>query len=81
MDQVFNWLTDKLGFIVDTVMVMLPDSPFVMLQRSASVNQVIGIVNWIVPFSQMVAILQVWLTAVAVYYVYQIILRWAKAVE
>lgn len=81
MDQIFNWLTDKLGIIVDTIMVMLPDSPFVMLQRSASVNQVIGIVNWIVPFSQMVAILQVWLTAVAVYYVYQIILRWAKAVE
>lgn len=81
MEAIFNWITDKLDYILAAVLVMLPDSPFIMLEKSSEINAVLGFVNWVVPLSEMVAILQLWIVAITVFYVYQLILRWAKAIE
>jgi len=81
MESIFNWLTSKLAYVVDFIMMMLPDSPFTMLSKDADIQQVLGWLNWIIPVSSMVAILEVWLTAIAIFYVYQLILRWSKAIE
>jgi len=81
MESIFNWLTSKLAYVVDFIMMMLPDSPFVALSKDADIQQVLGWLNWIIPVSSMVAILEVWLTAIAIFYVYQLILRWSKAIE
>ena len=38
-------------------------------------------VNWFVPVNSFVSILETWLVAVGIYYVYQIVLRWIKVIE
>lgn len=37
--------------------------------------------NWFVPVGTFVGILETWLAGVAIYYVYQIVLRWVKVIE
>lgn len=45
------------------------------------VGQWLGILNWFVPVGTILNILQLWLSAIAVYYIYQILLRWIKVIE
>lgn len=67
------------------VLGLLPESPFTMildsLAPSGEIADWLGVVNWFVPIYSFVAILEVWLAAVAVYYVYQAVLRWLGAIE
>jgi len=81
VETIFNWLTSKIAYVINSIMIILPDSPFVMLSRDADIMQILGWVNWVIPVGEMIAILEAWLVAVALFYVYQLILRWAKAIE
>jgi hypothetical protein len=81
MNAIFNWITDKLLYIISVVLSVLPDSPFIMLERDADIMNVLGYINWVFPVSEMLAIFQIWLSAITVFYAYQLILRWAKAIE
>ena len=38
-------------------------------------------VNWFIPINTFIGILEGWLSCVAVYYVYQVVLRWIKVIE
>lgn len=40
-----------------------------------------GWLNWIFPIQAMMHVAGLWLTAIAIFYVYQIILRWLKVIE
>jgi len=81
INSIFNWFSDKISYILQAILLLLPDSPFVALSKDADIQQVLGWLNWFIPVSQMVAILEVWLVAVALFYVYQMILRFAKVIE
>lgn len=67
------------------VLGFLPDSPFSgtldSLAANTQVRQMLGMVNWFIPIYLFVPILTAWLAGVAVYYVYQIVLRWLRAIE
>lgn len=66
------------------VLSFLPSSPFAVLNELAANGQIVewlGYVNWFVPVYTFVAILEVWLLGIAIYYVWQVVLRWLKAVE
>lgn len=66
------------------ILSLLPDSPFKILDDLAATGQIaewLGMVNWFVPVYSFVGILEGWLVCVAVYYVYQIVLRWLNAIE
>lgn len=65
----FNW-----------VLALLPDSPFQAIDNSA-VGQFMGNLNWIIPLNVILAEIEAWLTAVAIYYLYQVVLRWTKAIS
>lgn len=69
---------------INAILSLLPDSPFVMLDNLDPTGQVaewLGMVNWFVPIYSFVGILEGWLACIAIYYVYQIVLRWLKAIE
>ena len=66
---------------INTVLALLPNSPFRSFIRTMEDNDILNAINWILPIADFIAILEVWLTAIAVFYVYMVILRWAKAVE
>lgn len=66
------------------VLALLPDSPFSFLYElgtTSAISDVLGMVNWFIPIYSWVAILEGWLTCVAIYYVYQVVLRWLNAIE
>ena len=59
---------------------LLPESPFKALDDSP-IEPYIQAVNWIVPVDFMISALEAWLTAIALYYVWQAALRWMRAIE
>ncbi len=66
------------------ILALLPDSPFKLLDdltASGVIAEWLGYVNWFVPIYSFIGIFEGWLGCVAIYYVYQIILRWLRAVE
>lgn len=62
---------------------LFPTSPFVILDDLAQTEfyEWIQMLNWFIPVNTFVSILESWLVGVAVYYVYQIALRWVKVIE
>lgn len=75
MDGLYNNLMNALTWIIE----LLPDSPFQVISNS-DVIEYMGAFNWIIPMDQIVAELEIWLPCVIVFYTYQIILRWIKAI-
>ncbi len=66
------------------ILALLPDSPFKILDDMTATGQIaewLGMVNWFVPIYSFIGILEAWLVCIAVYYVWQIVLRWLNVVE
>lgn len=80
----FDTLTAGLVTVALNIINVFPASPLqplIATLQSSAVSEILGFVNWFVPIGTMIGILTGWLTCVAAYYVYQIILRWIKVVE
>lgn len=79
----FDALSDTLVSFAVSVIELFPASPFTVLDElsSSEVYEWLRMVNWFIPIGTFVSILEAWLTCVAVYYVYQIVLRWIKVIE
>lgn len=70
--------------IMDVIISVLPTSPFkgvIKGMESEEVQQVLSYLNWFVPIKDVVAVLAGWLTAIGLYYIYVIVLRWIKAIK
>lgn len=76
----FNVLIKGLGALVSAVFYILPYSPFRLLEDPV-VEKYLGYINYFVPVSAMILILEVWLTGVGIYLISQVVLRWAKVIE
>lgn len=65
------------------VIELLPESPFVVLDElsRSEFYEWLQFLNWFIPVNTFVSILEGWLVCVAVYYVYQVVLRWIKVIE
>lgn len=55
----------------------LPDSPFQALNMS-DISEYLGFINWIVPVNQMVYTLGLWVSCIAIMYVYSVVMKWVK---
>lgn len=76
-----NWLTDFLNEIQGVILMLLPDSPFKNFTVPTQIQEILGYINWIVPFYLIGNTLLLWTGAITVYYAYQLILRWIKTIE
>ena len=77
----FNFIGEQFADLGQTIVDSLPGSPIVWLEANAQIKQYLAWVNWFIPIYQMIPILEVWLVAILSYYLIQVILRWAKAIE
>lgn len=59
----------------------LPDSPFQAIVQNSQVQEIIGMINWFLPITEMLAIMQSWLTCVLAYYLYSAILRTVNLIK
>ncbi len=78
--QIINILIRGLAGLLDMLLMILPTSPFNWAFND-TVSSYFGQLNWIIPINQMLAIFEVWLGAIIIYYVVQVALRWVKAIE
>lgn len=63
------------------VLSVLPSSPFAKILDALEAVPFLGYLNYFVPVATFVAIGELWLTAVGLFYLYSIILRWIRAIE
>lgn len=79
-----EWITEGLNQVAQWALMMLPNSPFLFLTDTSIVSpiaDILGFINYFVPFGWMANILGVWAGCILVYYLYQTALRWAKVIE
>ena len=79
----FDALSDALVDLAVSIVELCPASPFTVLDElgNSEVYEWLRMVNWFIPIGTFVSILEGWLVCVAVYYVYQIVLRWIRVIE
>lgn len=76
---IINKIIEKVGAVITILFAWLPDSPFQGLIGSAA--QWTQYINYVIPVYSIILHLSLYLTAVAIYYVVRIALRWAKAIS
>ena len=76
-----DWLTGALNEIQTVIFALLPDSPFLNMNIPDNVREILGYINWVVPFYMIGNTLLAWIGAIAVYYAYQTVLRWIKSIQ
>jgi hypothetical protein len=78
--QIFDWLGNALNQVLSWVLFMLPDSPFKLLSNSP-ISQYLPYINYFIDVATILDILVAWITCIGIYYGYQVILRWIKAIN
>ena len=78
--KIANMLIKYLGVALTAISYLLPDSPFTLLENSA-IAEYLGYINYFLPLDFCIATLELWVAAIAVWYIYQVVMRWAKVVD
>ena len=79
MIDILNFILDSATTFLTNILNLLPQSPFLAISNVA-VAQWLPSLNWIIPITEIIAILQAWGAAVLVFYSFKIIMRWIKAI-
>lgn len=66
--------------ILNRIIQFLPTDPFLQYVEQFAALPYLPYLNWFFPVGQCVAILVVWLSAVSIYYIYSVAMRWAKLI-
>lgn len=79
-ENIFNWLIDRLNEILSWVAQVLPPSPFKLLSMTP-LKPYLPYINYFLPMDFVLSAFSAWSLAISTYYLYQVILRWAKAIK
>lgn len=66
--------------LVALILAFLPSSPFTAVLNTISSIPYLSYLNWFFPVTECIAVLEVWLSAILIYYVYSAIMRWIKVI-
>ena len=78
--EIWNWICDTLYELLKSIIDLLPDSPFQMLDNSP-ISKYLVYINYFVDFAFIIDTLSLWLVAVAGYYTYSAILRMLNTID
>lgn len=74
-------IIDGFASIVTKIVSILPSSPFSGLYSLTMDSKWFGLLAYIIPIQPILSLLTAWILAVGVFYLYMILMRWAKAIE
>lgn len=77
---IINKLLYLVGMLAQLLSTLLPDSPFTIIKNS-EFSGLISKINYFLPIYEFVAIMQTWLVAISIFYLYSLFARWIKAVQ
>lgn len=75
-----EWMKEILNSFGSFLMSVLPTSPFQQFISDFSNLPYLGWLNWFIPIGSFIKIGTAWLTAVGVFYLYSVIMRWVKMI-
>lgn len=75
-----EWLGQLFSKFGAMLVDVLPTSPFQPYIQAISDLPYLSYLNWFVPVGAFITILETWLSAILIFYLYSIILRWIKAI-
>lgn len=76
-----EWMGELLNKFANWVLGLLPHSPFTQIQAFLSpIEPYLGYLNWFVPVNWILSVMSLWLTAVGLFYLYSVIMRWTKLI-
>ena len=75
-----EWFLQLMQKFTGTLVKVLPLSPFQPYIAAFADLPYLGYLTWFIPIGSCVKIGMAWLTAIAAFYLYSIILRWLKAI-
>lgn len=78
--NLINALIRGLGAVLNLIFGLLPPSPFKLLDNTV-IKEYLPSLNYFIPISEIISIGELWLVSISTYYIYQVVLRWIKAVE
>lgn len=76
-----DWMKELLAKFLNAVFELLPTSPFTSFIDALGELPYLGYLNYFVPVGTFLKIGAAWLSAIALFYVYSLILRWIRAIE
>lgn len=74
-----NQLIKALGKVGEMMVNILPPSPFLVVENIEI--PYLKYLNWVIPIDEIIVITMYWLSAIVVYYIVQVILRWVKIIR
>jgi len=78
--KAINYIVSQIGGLITMLFNLLPATPFDSIYQYLN-NDFFMNLNWIVPIPEILVFLVSWTTAVSLYYVISVVLRWIKAIE
>lgn len=72
------FMKEMLDKLLHLVLSLFPVSPFAPVIREIADIPYLGVLNWFIPITEIVAIGTLWLTAIAMYYAWMVVARWVK---
>lgn len=79
--NLFNAVMDIINTALNYIFSFLPEDPFLSIIDELGSIPAIQYINYFVPVDKILLITTLWLGAIATFYLYQIILRWIKAID
>lgn len=76
-----DWMVGIFDTFSDGLKSVLPLSPFSQFIEKFEDMPFLSYLNWFFPVGEAIAILQAWLVAIGLFYLYSIVLRWIKAIS
>lgn len=78
MTDFINGIIDTFSNVLDSIIDLLPLSPFAKFTYMTLDSGLLALLNYFLPISEIVSVLQLWLIAVAGYYLYKFILKFIR---
>jgi len=82
--SIINLIIDSLASVANAAISILPESPFLFLtelEMESNLVNYISYFNWVVPVTSFLTITIYWLSAIVIYYLVSVILRWVKLIQ
>lgn len=73
-------ISEALGGLAQRILMLLPTSPFRPFVDQFAALPGLGVLNWFFPVSECLVVLGAWLSAIAVFLLYSVIMRWVKLI-
>ena len=80
ISALINWMVTLVSTFGQKILSLLPLSPFRTFIDNFTPPAYISWLNWFFPVTQILQVMAVWLSAIALFYLYSIIMRWIKMI-